>query len=195
MSTLEIAQSSPHAPGIYIFRTGKMPVYVGKAGDIRKRLASYFRSNVPAKTKRLMSEATSLEWVETPSEIDALILEAELIKRHLPKFNVLMRDDKSYFHVAVTREQFPKIFVAHQLHKDRIGRIKLQNSQGVDYIGPFTSGPALREVLLLLRRAFPYCTCTQMHKRPCLNSQIGRCLGYCCLENKSPVTNNADNFP
>lgn len=174
------SQEAPHTPGVYIFRTGKTPVYVGKAADLKKRLGSYFRKNVSTKTRQLIAEADTLEWIETPSEIDALIKEAELIKTHLPKFNVLMRDDKNYFYVAVTREQFPRIFLTHQLQRDRIGRIKLKKGQSVDYIGPFTSGPALKEVLALLRRAFPYCTCTQLHKRPCLNAQIGKCLGFCC---------------
>lgn len=186
------SQSAPHTPGVYIFRIGKTPVYVGKAADIRKRLGSYFRKNVSAKTRQMVSEATALEWIETPSEIDALIKETKLIKAHLPKFNVLMRDDKNYFYVAVTREEFPRIFLTHQLQKDRIGRIKLKKGQGVDYIGPFTSGPALKEVLALLRRAFPYCTCMQPHKRPCLNSQIGKCLGFCC--NKSNSEFRISNF-
>jgi len=176
-----VIQSAPHAPGVYIFRTGKTPVYVGKAADIRKRLSSYFRKNVSAKTWRMVQEATSLDWIETESEIEALIKEAEMIKHYHPKFNILMRDDKNYFYVAITRETFPRIFLTHQLQQDRIGRIKLKKGQGVDYIGPFTSGPALKEVLALLRRAFPFCTCTQLHKRPCLNAQIGRCLGFCCL--------------
>ncbi len=186
---LDTSKSSPHAPGVYIFRTGKTAVYVGKAADLRKRLSSYFRKNVSAKTRQMVSEATSLEWIETSSEIDALIKEAEMIKAHLPKFNVLMRDDKNYFYVAITGEEFPKIFLTHQLQKNRIGRIKLKKGQGVDYIGPFTSGPALKEVLALLRRAFPYCTCTQLHQRPCLNSQIGKCFGFCCNKSNIQMTN------
>jgi len=181
MSTIHtIALSAPHTPGVYIFRIGKTPVYVGKAADIRKRLGSYFRKNVSAKTRHMIGGATSLDWIETPSEIDALIKEAELIKAHLPKFNVLMRDDKNYFYVAVTRETFPRIFLTHQFQRDRIGRVKIKEDRGVDFIGPFTSGPAIKEGLALLRRAFPYCTCMQLHKRPCLNSQIGRCMGFCC---------------
>ncbi|MBI4225217.1 MAG: UvrB/UvrC motif-containing protein [Candidatus Sungbacteria bacterium] len=179
--------NSPNTPGVYIFRTGKTPVYVGKAADIHKRLASYFRKNISTKTRQMVSEATSLEWIETQSEIEALIKEAELIKTYLPKFNILMRDDKNYFYVAITRDEFPRIFLTHQLQKDRIGRIRMRKDIGVDYIGPFTSGPALKEVLALLRRIFPYCTCTQLHKRPCLNSQIGKCLSFCC--HKSNVQN------
>ncbi|MBI3442918.1 MAG: GIY-YIG nuclease family protein [Candidatus Sungbacteria bacterium] len=178
------SQKAPHTPGVYIFRTGKTAVYVGKAADIYKRLSSYFRKNVSAKTRQMVAEATSLEWIETPSEIEALIKEAEMIKAHLPKFNLALRDDKNYFYVAVTCEQFPRIFLTHQLQRNRIGRIKLNKGVGANYIGPFTSGPALKEVLALLRRAFPYCTCTQLHKRPCLNSQIEKCLGFCCIDTK-----------
>ena len=167
---------------------------MGKAADIRKRLGSYFRKNVSAKTGQMVSEATSLEWIQTGSEIEALIKEAEMIKHYHPKFNVLMRDDKNYFYVAITRETFPRIFLTHQLHQDRIGRIKLKDGHGVDYIGPFTSGPALKEVLALLRRAFPFCTCTQLHKRPCLNAQIGRCLGYCCLKSNEAAQTGKEKY-
>ena len=134
----------------------------------------------------MREEATALTWIETESEIEALIKEAELIKRHLPKFNILMRDDKSYFYAVITNAEFPRIFVAH---KTQIGNEELRKSdspRGVRLpsarsIGPFTSGSALRAALKLLRRVFPYCTCKQAHKRPCLNSQIGRCPGFCCV--------------
>ncbi|MBI3421042.1 MAG: UvrB/UvrC motif-containing protein [Candidatus Sungbacteria bacterium] len=193
-----VAKNASHAPGVYIFRTGRKPIYVGKAADIRKRLSSYFRKNVSSKTRQLIEEATALDWIVTESEIGALILEAEYIKRHLPKFNVLMRDDKNYFYVAITREQFPRIFLTHQLYtgitrgrRSETGKkkppVSSSRSPASSFIGPFTSGTALKTVLGLLRRAFPYCTCTQMHKRPCLNSQIGRCLGFCC--NKNNVQN------
>ena len=172
----------PTDPGVYIFWRGNEPLYVGKAANLRKRVSSYFRANVSDKVRQLRGEAERLEFVITQSEVEALVTESDLIKRFMPKFNVLMRDDKSYFHVAITREDFPRIFATHQLQKDRIGKMKLTPEQGVEYIGPFTSGSALKDVLMLLRKAFPYCTCKDtQHKRPCLNSQIGRCPGYCCF--------------
>lgn len=163
----------PSASGVYTFRRAGIPLYIGKAADLKKRLSSYFRANASEKVRQLRQEATTLDWVETVSEVEALIREAEAIKRHTPKFNVLMRDDKSYFYVVVTKEKFPKIFVRHKTG------LNAQDYKRV--IGPFTSGSALYATLRLLRRIFPYCTCKDAHKRPCLNAQIGRCPGYCCL--------------
>ena len=171
----------PTDPGVYIFWRKSEPLYVGKAAHLRKRVSSYFRANVSDKVRQLRAEADHLEFIITQSEVEALVTEADLIKRHMPKFNVLLRDDKNYFYVAVTRENFPRIFLTHQLQKNRIGKMKLAPQQSVEYIGPFTSGSALKDVLKLLRRTFPYCTCKDRHKRPCLNSQIGRCPGYCCF--------------
>ncbi|MBI3630935.1 MAG: UvrB/UvrC motif-containing protein [Candidatus Sungbacteria bacterium] len=176
----------PNSPGVYIFKQRKTPIYIGKAADLKKRLASYFRRSAGDKVSRLRSEATALEWIQTSSEIEALIREAELVKRHVPKFNVLLRDDKSYFYVAFTREVFPRVFIVHKTNLDngRYGRI----------IGPFTSGSALRSTLKFLRRTFPYCTCATAHKRPCLNVQIGRCFGYCCIRKnqKTGIKNQAE---
>ncbi|MFY9462897.1 MAG: GIY-YIG nuclease family protein [Candidatus Sungiibacteriota bacterium] len=168
----ERARSAPQIAGVYIFWRGKTPIYIGKAGNLKKRLASYFRVNAAPKVRALREEATMLAWQETASEIEALIREAELIKKHLPKYNVLLRDDKSYYYVAITHEQFPRVFV---VHKTRLAGKGFRRA-----VGPFTSGSALFGTLRILRRIFPYCTCKQVHKRPCVNAQIGRCLGFCC---------------
>ena len=187
----------PHTPGVYFFRKGQIPLYIGKAGNLKKRLVSYFRKNVSAKVMELREEATSLDWIEVSSEIEALIREALFIKEHLPKYNILMRDDKNYFYVGITREEFPKIFVTHQSqqqgqitnNKSQITKSKRKATtyylQPTTYVGPFTSGSALRATLRILRRIFPYCTCFTPHKRPCLNSQIGRCPGFCCSKSQN----------
>lgn len=191
MSILKLPKKAPSTPGVYTFRRGKTAIYVGKAENLKKRLASYFRKNAGQKVESLRQEATKLEWIELSSDIEALIKESELIKRYRPKFNVLMRDDKNYFYVGLTQEAFPKIFVTHQPKKStnnesvpnkRI-RTFVKNSIFVDanYIGPFTSGSALYQTLKILRRIFPYCTCKELHTRPCLNAEIGRCPGFCCL--------------
>src|SRR3989344_4273173 len=195
----------PTNPGVYIFRRGKMPLYVGKAANIRKRLVSYFRQRTShsPKIQRMLREATHIAFEKTTSEVEALIREAELIKKFHPRYNVLMRDDKNYSFVGITKEPFPRIFVTHQPDKIRnskleaLNKLKIQNSKYVSkfefralnfrYIGPFTSASELHATLKLLRRIFPYCTCRTLHRRPCLNAQIGRCLGYCCL---SPQRSN-----
>lgn len=178
-------------PGVYTFHKGKMPIYIGKAANLKKRLVSYFKKEVSEKVRQLRHEATSLDWIETSSEVEALIKEAELIKNHTPKFNVLMRDDKNYFYVVITNEDFPRIFLTHQpweRSKNQEARIKRRNLNSKflilnsSYVGPFTSGSALKATLRLLRGLFPYCTCKELHKRPCLNAEIGRCPGFCCLK-------------
>ena len=175
----------PPDPGVYIFRRAHTILYIGKASNLRKRVSSYFRRNVSDKVAQLRGEATSLECISLSSEIEALLKEAELIKRHVPKFNVLMRDDKNYAYVAITDKTFPNIFVTHQL-EDPV-RIKMgsgdskKNKINVTYIGPYTSSVSLKITLKLLRKLFPYCTCTSAHKRKCLNAEIGLCPGYCCL--------------
>lgn len=179
----------PARPGVYIFRRGRVPIYIGKALNLKKRLASYFRdkNRMPARIQKMLTEATGLEIIETRSEIEALIKETELIKKHRPKYNVLMRDDKNYFFVGITREVYPRIFITHQPYKIQNEKIKIKNHKvkfKIDYIGPFTSGTALKTTLKLLRRVFPYCDCKSVHKRPCLSSQIGKCPGYCCMEEK-----------
>jgi len=187
-------------PGVYIFSYGSKPLYVGKAINLKKRVVSYFRKSdgLPPKIQKMLGEATTLKSIETGSEIEALIKEAELIKRYRPKYNSLMRDDKNYFFVGITKENFPRIFITHQPYKTRSPKPEVRNKSqspmskaysgfgfrvsGFRYFGPFTSGGALHTTLKLLRRVFPYCTCKGTHKRPCLNSQIGKCPGFCCTK-------------
>lgn len=181
-------QNIPATPGIYIFWNGKKPIYIGKAANLKKRLNYYFRKKIGDKTKKLLSETTKLAWIETDSDIDALIAESNLIKKYHPQYNILMKDDKNYFFVGITGEFFPKIFVTHQPTKAQKLKLKTKNQNlkfKTYHIGPFTSGTSLKIVLKLLRRFFPYCTCRKPHKRPCLNSQIGRCMGFCCNKTQS----------
>ncbi|RJQ36665.1 hypothetical protein C4552_02095 [Candidatus Parcubacteria bacterium] len=172
----------PAYPGVYIFRRDGTPIYVGKAANLKTRLGSYFqkRPNLGTKTERMLAEATSVDFERVVSEIDALIKEAELIKKFHPRFNVIMRDDKNYSFVGITKEPFPRIFVTHQ-PTDAEAKRRAGAKGGASYYGPFTSASELHMALKLLRRVFPYCTCKQPHKRPCLNSQIGRCPGVCCI--------------
>lgn len=180
MSILQ-PKSIPQTSGVYIFRNAKnTPIYIGKAANIKKRLVTYWRGNSSPKVRELLNEATQVDWIEVHSEIDALLKEAELIKAHYPKYNIVLRDDKNYFYVGVAKETYPRVFLTHQAKKDM-----LQEGTNLRpaYIGPFTSGNALKTTLRLLRGIFPYCTCKELHKRPCLNAEIGRCFGYCCIIN------------
>lgn len=176
----QFPKNAPLRPGIYRFYDRKRRVlYVGKAANLRNRLRSYFNSKLKeAKVEAMLQEAASVDWQITGSEIEALILEAQLIKKYKTPFNILMRDGKQYASVGITREDFPRIFVTRQRPQE------IKTSRGllkVKYIGPFTDANSLKLVIAYLHKVFPFCSCKQLHSRPCLNYQIGKCPGYCCL--------------
>lgn len=185
-------KSAPKEPGVYIFysknpsaSSGQKVLYVGKAANLRTRLKSYLRiTNL--KTQSLHEEATKLEYISLRSEIEALIEESRFIKELRPRYNILWSDDKSYLYVYFSpstgsgQAKFSKIFVAHE---------RTVKAPSRDRIGPFTDGSALRLVLKLFRRYFPYCTCLRPHLRDCLNAQIGKCLGFCCNRTIDEQTN------
>jgi excinuclease ABC subunit C len=167
-------KSAPKVAGVYIFYKEKSPLYVGKASNLKNRLQNYLQIT-DIKTKSLHREADRLRLIKLNSNIEALIVESQLIKKLKPKYNVLFKDDKNYFYVAVTKEKFPRIFITHQ-----------RTDKKSEYVGPFTEGQPLKALLRLLRKRFPYCTC-KPHFRICLNSQINNCHGYCCNKNAIPT--------
>jgi excinuclease ABC subunit C len=164
----------PSSPGIYAFRdTGGEILYVGKARNLRNRVRSYFGSNLTAKTEALMTRVAGLETIVVDSEAEALILESNLIKKHRPRYNILLRDDKNYPYLRVgLQENWPRVTVVRKMARD-----------GARYFGPYTRPGSVRETLSFLRRIFPYRTCSDTSfaqvSRPCLDYQIGRCLGPC----------------
>lgn len=165
----------PKTPGVYLFRNGrKKPLYIGKASNLKSRVSAYPKS-ADVRIQKMIKNAATLDHQETGSDIEALILESQLIKQHRPQFNIMLRDDKQYFYVVITHEEFPKIYVGHQ-----------QRDPYAEYIGPFTEGTPLRATLKVLRNIFPYCTCTQKHHVRCLNAHIGKCIGDCCLRDPDP---------
>jgi excinuclease ABC subunit C len=150
-------------------------IYVGKAVSLRHRVRSYFQAGGRShpRTARLVSEITDLEWIVTDTELEALILENELIKRHRPRFNVRLKDDKTYPYIKIHwQDPFPKITIVRRMMQD-----------GARYYGPFTSAYAVRQTLDALRRVFPYLDCdreiTGTDPKPCLYFHIKRCLGPC----------------
>jgi excinuclease ABC subunit C len=188
-------KSLPNSPGVYLFKNKSGAIiYIGKSGNLKNRVKSYFLARTkffnPAKVK-MLSEIANIEIIKTESEISALIKESELIKKHKPKFNVLMKDSKNYLFVGFTKDKFTKIILTHQPQsktpnpKHQItNKSKIQNSksQTINYIGPFTDSTAVKKTLHILRDIFPYCTCKQKHNIKCLNAHMGKCLGFCCLK-------------
>src|SRR3989344_5320155 len=162
----------PDRPGIYIFKNLKnKPLYIGKALNLKNRLKFYLKIT-DGRLKRMLLEAEGVDIIVTESEIEALILESQYIKKYHPDFNVMLRDDKQYGFVGFSNDKFHKIFITHQPAKNK----------ETDFIGPFTDIRALKITLRLLRKIFPYCTCKQLHNNYCLNYHIGKCPGFCCLK-------------
>ncbi len=172
----------PEGPGSYQFRDeqGRV-IYVGKASNLRQRLSNYFQHprNMHARTAQMVQTAETVEWIEVRNEVEALMLEYSLIKQHRPRFNIRLRDDKSYPFLAVTLdEQFPRALV-----------MRGRKRKGTRYFGPYAHAYAIRETLDLLLRSFPVRTCSpgkfnehQRIGRPCLLFHIEKCSGPCVGE-------------
>ena len=177
----EILPRLPDLPGIYIFKDAEgHPIYIGKAASLKSRVASYFRSGrKDAKTEALLSNAVSLDYTVTDSEIEALILEADLIKKFKPRYNVELKDDKSFPVVAVTREAYPAVLVTRDRALD------------ADYFGPFPEAKELRRAIDALQRVFQFRNCrlrldpesvAKRPMRPCLLYHIRRCSAPCAAK-------------
>ena len=163
----------PKKSGVYAFFDRKNVLYIGKAKNIRERIKNHFFQ--PSFQDNLfIDKVKRVGYLVTNSEIEALILESKLIKKYQPKFNILWRDDKNYFYLAKTKEDFPRIFITHQPKKDNL-----------DYIGPFVEGRALKTALNSLRRVFPFRSCKKFPKRACLWYQLDRCLAPCLIKSES----------
>ena len=167
----------PLLPGVYIIRdkAGEI-IYIGKAKRLRTRVSQYFREGVPhdAKVTKMISHAFEFDVIVTQSEFEALVLECSQIKQHKPKYNILLKDDKGYSYVKVTREKWPRLSAA--LQKD---------DENADYYGPFTSSFAVREMVEAASDVFRLPRCTRRFPqdigkgRPCLNAHIGKCMAVC----------------
>ena len=158
----------PKEPGVYLYRNDKgRIIYVGKAVNLKNRVSSYFIGDHDIKTDELVSKIVDLEWIVAGSEIEALILEAELIKRYKPKFNILLKDDKNYCYIKVSKEDYPRISVVRQIVEDKS-----------EYLGPFIDAGAVKNSLRYLRKVFPYCTCSLSPDKVCLYYHLGLCQGH-----------------
>ena len=175
MTLAEKLKSLPTDAGIYIHRNaaGKI-IYVGKAKNLKNRVRSYFHSsrNHDPKTRQLVKLIADFEFIVVDNEVEALVLESNLIKKHKPRFNVFLKDDKSYPHLKLTNEPFPKVVVTRRIIRD-----------GSNYYGPFLPATMARNTLNLINRAFQLRTCELeidgKLPRPCLEYHLKRCLGPC----------------
>jgi len=162
----------PEKPGVYLMKdTLGQIIYVGKAKVLKNRVKSYFTGSHDGKTGRLVSQIVDFEYIMTESEVEALVLECNLIKKHNPKYNILLRDDKTYPYLIITEENHPRILVTRQVKK---GRGK--------YFGPYPNATAAKEAARLLNRLFPFRKCRQIPTRPCLYYHLEQCLAPCVTD-------------
>ncbi|MCK9614947.1 MAG: excinuclease ABC subunit UvrC [Candidatus Omnitrophica bacterium] len=169
MDIKEKIKSLPLSCGVYIMKSKKGEVlYVGKASSLKRRVASYFLKNVSLKTGFLMARVCDINYIECDSEEQALVLEAALIKEKKPKYNIALRDDKSYPFVEITQEQFPRVFITR----------KRTNKKSL-YFGPYPDVGTLKSVLNMIRRIFSYCSCKCFKNTECLFAHIKLCPAPC----------------
>ena len=158
----------PTSPGCYIHKDKNGTIiYVGKAKNLRNRVRSYFRGSHDTKTEALVSEIVDFEFIVTESNIEALLLEINLIKENKPKYNIMLKDDKSYPFIKITNERYPRLIITRQVKKD-----------GGLYFGPYPDVGAANEIKRLLDRIFPFRKCTNPPSKVCFYYHIGQCMGH-----------------
>ncbi len=175
----EFKKDLPVEPGVYLFRDGSdRVIYVGKAKNLKNRVSSYFNSpsEMSPKTVMMVSRARYLEFILTGTENEAFILESTLIKKHMPRYNIVLRDDKQYPYLKInTNEPYPRLEFVRKMKND-----------GALYFGPYSSSGSVRNTMRLINRIFRLRKCSKSfmtgRSRPCLNYQLGRCLGPCTYD-------------
>lgn len=172
MGLKETVKNLPGSPGVYMMKSASGEIlYVGKAENLKKRVSSYFQSSRshPDRIRSLVSQIADVAYLPTATSAEALLYENGLIKQLSPKYNVALRDDKSYPMLKMTlKEKFPRIMITRQKKKD-----------GAVYYGPYTNAKLLKDALKVLRKLFPLRTCNKIPARKCLEFDIGQCLGPC----------------
>lgn len=183
----------PDNPGVYFYygADGKL-LYVGKATSLKRRVTTYFSDRGDGRGARiaeLVSKIARIDYVETPTVIEALVLEANQIKAHTPPYNVLGRDDKSFNYLVITNEEFPRPLLMRGLDLERLGVNPFDKTLSpatkkkfLAVFGPYTSGLALKRALALIRPSIPWSTCAPGQKRRCFDRQLGKCPGVCVGE-------------
>lgn len=162
----------PAKPGVYLMKNAAGNIiYVGKAKVLKHRVRSYFSGSHDQKTQKLVSEIKDLEYILTSSEVEALLLECNLIKKFSPPYNIMLKDDKSYPYLLITSEKHPRILITRQVNK-KFGK----------YFGPYPNAAAARETARLLNRLLPLRKCRQLPSKSCLYLHLGQCLGPCIQE-------------
>lgn len=166
--------SLPLTSGVYLMKDASgVIIYIGKAVSLRRRVQSYFRGKAQnVKTDLLVSHIEDVDFILTQSEAEALILESALVKKHLPKYNIELKDGKSYPYIQITSDAFPLVSLVRLAKPD-------QKKKGVRYFGPYVDAALIREALTLIRKIFPFRTCDPLAEKACLYHNIGLCDAPC----------------
>jgi excinuclease ABC subunit C len=159
----------PNKPGCYLMKDKSgIIIYVGKAKNLKNRVSSYFNVKHTGKTEILVSNIVDFEYIITNSDLEALLLEINLIKKYDPKYNILLKDDKSYPYIEITNEKVPRLLIVRP-NKKKKGKL----------FGPYPNVYAARKTIEILNRIYPLRKCSTYNKKVCLYYHIGECLGYC----------------
>jgi excinuclease ABC subunit C len=163
------SQDMPTNPGVYLFKNEQGEIlYIGKAKSLRARVKSYFsNTDQPAKTRQLVSKIRNIDWIIVNNEVEALLLENKLVKQHTPKYNIDLKDAKTFAYISLTREPYPRILTSRKV------------SRKLESFGPYTEGFIRQDLQRLVVRVFKLRTCKTMHKRACLNFHIHICTAPC----------------
>jgi len=168
----KLLSTTPHKPGCYLMKDKNgCVIYVGKSKNLKNRLSSYFKQNHTGKTKMLVRDIDTFEYILTNSEVESLLLELNLIKKYTPKYNILYKDDKTYPYIELTNDKIPRLLIVRNPNMRRGGNRKL--------FGPYPNVSAAKRVVEILNRLYPLRKCSNMGKKECLYYHIGECLGYC----------------
>ncbi|MCR4284331.1 MAG: GIY-YIG nuclease family protein [Parcubacteria group bacterium] len=186
MKLLDQAKKLPQSHGVYFFIDLKgEPIYIGKATSLRSRVLSYFRDSqgrMDSRIKEMVNSSIRIKFQETDSVLEALILEANLIKKYQPKYNIKEKDDKSFNYIAITEEEFPRLLALRRRDIEKDER-KAKNIKVKYLFGPFPQGGSLKDALKIIRKIFPFRDkCLPLSGKACFNRQIGLCPGVCSGE-------------
>lgn len=183
----------PDSAGVYFFKAGKKVLYIGKATSLRDRVKSYFNKDIArsrgALIVKMLKEVNAVDFIKTDSVLEALILEANLIKKHQPKYNTKEKDDKSFNYLVITKENFPRVLIARGKELEGFGLKPRQKRGSPEHIalqyvlGPFPHGTIFKDAMKIVRKIFPFRDkCKVGQGKPCFNKQIGLCPGVCSGE-------------
>jgi excinuclease ABC subunit C len=190
MDLKEKAKKLPLSSGVYMYIGPRSEIlYIGRATSLRKRVSQYFRKDIDKRIGEMVSLAKNIKFIETDTVLEAIILEANLIKKHWPKYNVKDKDHRSFIFIVIPKQDYAKPIIIRERELDKFPK------GSAHIFGPFQNATLLRNALRLIRRIFPYSTCTPDIGKPCFDHQIGLCPGTCVGKiDKADYNNNIKNI-